>query len=106
MNDFFPTRLCSKIRLFLALVALGNCCHAYISIAPVGVGSRCLFSFFNDGEVKRQERRRVIIDFIVVDTVRQVVSIAGYGAMKYTLFDSHDQIVSGSMDRASGGGMK
>lgn len=56
MNDFFSSP-CSKIELFLALVAPGNCCHAYISVDMLGGAGFYFFSALGKYSVKEGEKK-------------------------------------------------
>lgn len=113
--EWFFSSPCSKIELFLALVAPGNCCHAYISIDTLGgAGFSLFFSFpffqqWGDAVVRTAKRRWLvewtqgIIDFRRVEDIAVCFHSIGYGAMKRPLFNSNAWVVAWSMEGVPGG---
>ena len=101
MNDFLWPLL--NVEIFLALVAPGNCCHAYISIDMLGGAE---WGVFLGGEVVWSERRKVIgetgpgetIDFRTVENNRLFSTIEDE-AMKTSLLLSS----SASIGRSNAG---
>ena len=117
--EWFFSSPCSKIQLFLALVAPGNCCHAYISIDTLGgAGFSFSFSFFfcfpAVGRRSGKEGEKNVIGemnpgdhwFLKGGRYSSLFPQSGHGTMKCPLFNSDAWIVAGSMGKGSPLGCK